>query len=459
MSKTNLSQTAQQESKRRAAGIAAWVQHHQLVTFFTLTYLLTWGLDLAPVKEPLHSIFEMLGAFGPAFSAMLLTALQSGRTGVRALFARLFRWRAGPRWYLFVLLMPFALWLSALGIALLAGWVTLDGVQTGQLVWLPLALLLGGLLYGPLGEEPGWRGFALPRLFQRWSPLASGLMLGVIWGLWHLPVFFSPDTNQHRLLLSLPIPPVLVVTGYLLWAIALSLIVVWVFQHTHGSVLLAVLLHTSVNTALVSLPLLLNLTHDEPVTLVYVGLFVPLTLLVLTRLASSRQPHTWGRVSLPIIESERIVHPEYSAWTARRESEQTMSTPNKPHTGTHHARVVLLSGIVSLALIWIGSLVGWWWLTMLVGLALGFLLRPTWVALAISLLASGLAWGLPLAWLAMSAPVARTAKAIESLLGLTSTGGVAIILLTILYGCFLGVLGTWAGLTARGLSAIPRSLP
>jgi membrane protease YdiL (CAAX protease family) len=173
VSKTSIPHVTHQESR----GLTAWVRHHQLVTFFVLTYVLTWGFQLAPVKDPFYSIFQILGSFGPLLSAVILTALQGGRIGLRDLFARLFRWRSGFQWYLFVLLMPFILMMCAMGIALLNRWSTLDGVQLGQLVFLPLAFLLGGLLYGPFGEELGWRGYALPRLLSRWSALTSGLFL------------------------------------------------------------------------------------------------------------------------------------------------------------------------------------------------------------------------------------------------------------------------------------------
>ncbi len=279
MSQPGTHQITHQESR----GMTAWVHHHQLVTFFVLTYVFTWGFQLVPVKVPLQSIFQILGTFGPTLSAVILTAIQSGRTGVRDLLARVFRWRSGFRWYLLVLLMPFVLMMCAIGVALLAGWSTLGPVQPGQLAFLPLIFLLGGLFYGPFGEEPGWRGYALPRLLQRRGLLTSGLLLGVIWGLWHLPLFFLPDTNHHQVMLSLPVPPLLVVASFLMVTIALSLIFAWVFHQTHGSVLMALLLHTSVNTALIDLPLLLKLSHYEPVILLYMGIFVPCALLLLLR--------------------------------------------------------------------------------------------------------------------------------------------------------------------------------
>jgi len=269
------------QTHQRFGEMAAWVYRHQLLTFFVLTYIFTWGLQLAPGKDPLYSIFQILGSFGPAMAALILTAIQSGRAGLRAWLARLLQWRVGWQWYLFVLLMPFVLMGVTTGVAFLAGWSTPGTVQPGQFALLPLVFLFGGLLGGPLGEEPGWRGYALPRLLQRWNALTAGLLLGVIWGLWHLPLFFLPDTYHHQVMLSLPVPPLLVVASFLIVIIALSLILVWVFHQTRGSVLMTFLLHTSVNTALVDVPLLLRMSHSEPITLLYLGLFVPCALLLL----------------------------------------------------------------------------------------------------------------------------------------------------------------------------------
>jgi hypothetical protein len=130
---------------------------------------------------------------------------------------------------------------------------------------------------------------------------------------------------------------------------------------------------------------------------------------------------------------------------------KTMSQSSIPQVGGHQPVALLIIGMVSLALIWIGSLLGWWWLATCVGLALGILLRPAWLALVTAFVVSGLGWGLPLARLAAGAPVGRVALAVESVIGLTSSGGVVIILITILLGCLLGILGTWVGIAAKGL--------
>jgi len=113
--------------------------------------------------------------------------------------------------------------------------------------------------------------------------------------------------------------------------------------------------------------------------------------------------------------------------------------------------VTLVAGVVGVGLIWLGGQIGWWWVTSLVGVVIGFALRPAWLGIIVALLAGGLGWGLPLALLALSAPVGAVASAVESVIGLSATGGLAIILATVLLGCVLGIVGAWVGIAGRRL--------
>ena len=100
-----------------------------------------------------------------------------------------------------------------------------------------LAALIGELLGGPLSEEPGWRGYALPRLLSTRTPLSAALTLGAIWAVWHLPLFFMPGVNQFHM-------------SFVIFAanvIALSVMMTWVFIHTRESVLIAILMHLMIN--------------------------------------------------------------------------------------------------------------------------------------------------------------------------------------------------------------------
>lgn len=111
--------------------------------------------------------------------------------------------------------------------------------------------------------------------------------------------------------------------------------------------------------------------------------------------------------------------------------------------------IIVLIGIVGIAASWFALLVGWWWSAPMIGLLFGLFLRPATVSFLASICVGGFSWGLPLAIMAMNAPVKGIANAVESVAGLSSTGGAAIIVLTVLLGCILCVVGTWVGLAIR----------
>ncbi len=113
----------------------------------------------------------------------------------------------------------------------------------------------------------------------------------------------------------------------------------------------------------------------------------------------------------------------------------------------------LLIGSTGLALTWLGVQSGWWWLTPIAGLLIGLLLRPARLAILIARVVGAVGWGLPLAILAFSSPLGQIAAAVESVIGLTSSGGAVIIVLTVVLGGVLSVVGAWVGIAGRGLAA------
>jgi membrane protease YdiL (CAAX protease family) len=172
-----------------------------------------------------------LAVAAPTISATLLTFVRGGWTGLGSLYGRLIRWRFGLKWYELVLLgIPVVGWIAAR----ITGANPLKEANTTAEF---LLLMFYILATGPLCEELGWRGFALPRLLERFNPFVASLILGAIWGVWHLPSFFVGGMEQSAM--SIPL--------FLLNALFLSIFVTWVFLHTGGSVLIAVLIHFSVN--------------------------------------------------------------------------------------------------------------------------------------------------------------------------------------------------------------------
>jgi membrane protease YdiL (CAAX protease family) len=196
------------------------------------------------VEDALRSILPaVLG--GPILPALLMTAIINGRAGVGRLLRRCVQWRVAPRWYLFVLVgFPALILLSVLVLpGAIAG--VREPVPLLALSYLP-AFIIIFLVGGPLVEEPGWRGFALPRLEQRLGALRGTLLLGALWGLWHLPLFlFMPGYNGAG---TGFFGVSLAFVAFVLGSVALAVIFTWVFHRTGGSLLLTMLLHASENT-------------------------------------------------------------------------------------------------------------------------------------------------------------------------------------------------------------------
>lgn len=229
----------------------AATSRNQTVAFFVLTYAISWTLWMpvilagAPPSSPLL-VLVLLGSFGPTLAAMVLTVMSDGKIGLKRLLGRLLRWRVGLRWYALVLLGPPAVALVAAVLAAALGGPSwgFGGAQIPEGLPAPLAALLlaqaflGGLvLGGPLGEEVGWRGYALPRMQGERGALTSALILGAVWAFWHLPLFFVAGTVQFFL------PFVPFVVGF----VSLSVVFSWAYNGSGGSILICLLLHSVVN--------------------------------------------------------------------------------------------------------------------------------------------------------------------------------------------------------------------
>ena len=241
---------------RRHPALAGSIARNPLIAYFALAFTGTWsllallalgrsehGLGVLPIAIPSGPDFllAMLSAYtGPLLAAVLVGAATDGREGVRALRRRLGHWRLGAGWYLLALLAPPAIWLGAYSAALGGQPLLALGRQPALLLttFIPFAAL--GLLMPSLGEETGWRGFALPRLQAQHGPLRGTLILGTLHALWHLPMFFTPNLG--------PFTATSVAT-FALTAVAVTFLYTWVANRTGGSVLPAILLHASGNAS------------------------------------------------------------------------------------------------------------------------------------------------------------------------------------------------------------------
>jgi membrane protease YdiL (CAAX protease family) len=235
------------------------LRRHPLAGFFTLACGFSWLVSLphiasvwGPGPDGFQVGFMLKQWVGPALAATVMTAVLEGRGGVRALRSRRRQWRAGWPWYLAVLFGAPALVL--VGVLVAVGLPASPPEPWTQfLARYAVSFVLVFFAVG-LPEELGWRGFALPRLQERFGPLRGTLLLGLAWAGWHLPFFLTPDHGggPHA-------DPVAVATNFAVFAgmvVALAFPFTLVYNRTGGSVPLVSLLHAAIDTPqLVWLPL------------------------------------------------------------------------------------------------------------------------------------------------------------------------------------------------------------
>ena len=283
---------------RRPVGDLA--RRHPLAAFFVLAYALSWtfwtpyvlseqGLGIWAFRFPVvlgsGQLLGLLpGAFaGPLGSALLLTYVTRGRAGLRTWAARLARWRIGVRWYAFAVLVLPAVQLAA-GLAVPGA---VDAVRVPSpltlMVYLP-ALVVQVFTTG-LSEEPGWRDFALPRSQDAYGPLAGTVLLGVLWGCWHLPLMLTEWPH--------PGDGPMAVLSFVGGSVLFSIVITWVFNSTGGSLPGAMLVHASSNNVISVL------WHDVfpglPDTAVPQATLVARAVLVVVLVVATRGTLGWSR--------------------------------------------------------------------------------------------------------------------------------------------------------------------
>jgi membrane protease YdiL (CAAX protease family) len=215
------------------------IRRHQVPAYYVLTFLISWGsmaaiIGAAPVPM---AVAVTAGPLGPAAACIVLTALLEGSVGLRELGVRLRNWRAGARWYGFALLTaPLVMAAAAAAVAVVFP-AYYGGVSTpGELAIVIAAGIAVGLMVGAL-EELGWSGFALPRLRKRHGVFSTALIMALLWGAWHYPMFANSTDPSGA------IPDALIVAVFLYaWLPAYRVLMVWVYDRT-GSLPLAMLMH------------------------------------------------------------------------------------------------------------------------------------------------------------------------------------------------------------------------
>jgi membrane protease YdiL (CAAX protease family) len=208
-------------------GFTRLVKHHQVLAFAALTFPLSWWpwalMVIYPDKIPLP-IFP----WGPGLAALMVVSIADGRDGVKDLLSRIVRWKVNWVWYAAALFLPIVLVIAAASLNILLG---TSALNTEHLATWPELFFSFAFVFMviALGEEPGFRGFALSHLQVSKTALEAALIVSVIGAIWHVPLFLIGDSPWSNI--------IIIVAGYIIFT--------WLFNNTRGSVLIAMLLHSS----------------------------------------------------------------------------------------------------------------------------------------------------------------------------------------------------------------------
>lgn len=245
---------------------------HALLAYFLIAFVFTWsfhwsiklfGLPFALDLSSPGMMMYTIGLGGPLVGAIIVSALQGGGSGVRSLLAMAARWRFALRWYAVAILAFPAI--NLLNIAIFYDRAPPD---MGWLVVVPM--LIYAQLWVVIAEEFGWRGFALPRLQERYGSLGATLILGPIWAFWHFPMFFTEGSPQYSE--NVPVAFAL----YTVIITMLSIVFTMLYNRTGGSVLACMLLHAFINIAAftIQVPSDINITIYLIVALAIVSIWL-----------------------------------------------------------------------------------------------------------------------------------------------------------------------------------------
>jgi len=212
--------------------------------FFLLTIGFSWILWLLvifinrnyPELIILKELLDNIAVFVPSLMGIFYVYLETGKEGFLKLLKKGIKYKFEPKYYLYLLIMPVILSITFL-ISKLFFTINIEMSLLEKPGLIPLVFIYIFFLGGPLGEEFGWRGYALPKLNMIFKPLYSSLIIGIIWSIWHLPLFYMQDTVQNDINFF----------GYTLFTILITVIITIIFIKSGGSILAAILFHTATN--------------------------------------------------------------------------------------------------------------------------------------------------------------------------------------------------------------------
>lgn len=239
----------------RNNSVSTFFRNHQILLFFILTYIITWimWVPLIPYSHanvglkiedlpPIIAVLLFSASFGPVLSALFVSVISNGKISLIKNIKKVFNWRINWRWYLIVIFLPFIWLLSSKAL-----FVITSGGEFSNPIIEPIGSYIGLFLMilfiGGGNEEVGWRGFVTPRLQAKYRPMTANIIVGLFWGLWHLPLYFVTfGTNFLDFSKDFP-GAILVILVALASTILWSIVFAWVYNNTK-SIFLVMLMHS-----------------------------------------------------------------------------------------------------------------------------------------------------------------------------------------------------------------------
>lgn len=249
--------------KVNSNGFLTVIRQFQLTIFFVLVLALSAAVAMTAIMIGDEN-FAILTVLSPSLIAIALTAVVNGRAGLRELLVKQTRQPVKFRWIVISLISIPGIAVAAIGFHSLFGGPALALRSTQLLPQMVIILLIA------LGEEYGWRGYALPKLQQRYNALVASLLLGLVWGFWHFPSY----------LIGVGTPNEMPFFVFMSWVITATILMTWIYNNT-GSVLLAILMHSAANATFNYLPLLPEFTGQLTTFWIFLGLLGLVTVVVL----------------------------------------------------------------------------------------------------------------------------------------------------------------------------------
>ncbi len=214
-----------------------FIKKYSLFIYFTLCFVI---MTISVIFQLLALYFNngylfwfsfYPGIYSPTISAIFLTGIMSGSTGIKALLKGFTTWKVNYKWYLAALIFTVGPLIAAVIYFLFGGMG--PGINPSLTPFSIITTILFLFFTGPMGEEAGWRGFALPRLEKKYNAVVSSIILGILWTFWHLPLYFIPGSSQS----GIPFPI------YMLLVVSIAILMTWAYNNTGGSLLITVLFH------------------------------------------------------------------------------------------------------------------------------------------------------------------------------------------------------------------------